>query len=166
MTKKAPARTNEYYLERLRLERPDIHDDLAAGRLANPAEAFKLAGLKKPRTRLQELKNAWVKASPSERDAFKAHIGCLAVPTGPPSSLRSSSTFSIDRRLTPSGVAQVQAIMLRRGLKMAVVLDELGFKRLNPSLGLALRQNNRLQPDMIDALKEWIAADLVSTSPP
>lgn len=52
--------------------------------------------------------------------------------------------------------------MLRRGMSMGAVMDELGFKRLNPSLGLALRQNSRLQPDMIAALEKWIAADLAS----
>ena len=160
MAKKATDRDNEYYLERLRLERPDIHRDLLAGKIASPAAAFKLAGLKKPRTRLQEMKNAWSKAASSERDAFKVFIGCTAPPgaiTVPP-----TAPFSVDRKLSPHAIAQIKAIMLRRGMTMGAVMDELGFIRLNPSLGLALRQNTRMQPDMFEVLRSGLRTILFS----
>ena len=56
--------------------------------------------------------------------------------------------------------------MLRRGMSMGAVMNELGFKRLNPSLGLALSQNSRLQPDMITALEKWIATDMAAVKIP
>ena len=163
MPSNASARSNDYYIGRLRLERPDVLRDLIAGKHASAAAAFKVAGLKKPRTRLQEMKNAWLKASPTERDEFKGFIGCTtpAVPTP-----LSAMPFSSDRKLSLPGVAQIKAIMLRRGMSMGAVMDELGFKRLNPSLGLALRQNSRLQPDMITALEKWIATDLAAMKIP
>ena len=137
--------------------------DLIAGKHASAAAAFKVAGLKKPRTRLQEMKNAWLKASPTERDEFKGFIGCTTLAVTTP---LSAMPFSSDRRLSLGVVAQVRAIMLRRSLAMGAVMDELGFKRLNPSLGLALRQNSRLRPDMIAALEKWIAADLAAVKTP
>ena len=157
------ARSNDYYLERLRLERPDLLRDLIAGKHASAAAAFREAGLKKPRTRLQEMKNAWLKASPTERDEFKGFIGCTtsAAPT-----LLSAVPFSFDYRLSLPAVAQIRAIMLRRGMSMGAVMNELGFKRLNPSLGLALSQNSRLQPDMITALEKWIATDMAAVKIP
>lgn len=158
MAKKAATRTNEYYIERLRLERPDIYRDLAAGKFENPAAAFRAAGLKKPRTRLQEMKNAWLKASAAERDAFKAFIGCAA--PSPTTSAPPLAPFSVDRKLSPHVVKQINAIMLRRGMTMGDVMDELGFKRLNPSLGMALNRNTRLQPDMLAAVEKWIANNL------
>ena len=48
--------------------------------------------------------------------------------------------------------------MFRRDMTMGNVKDELGFKRLNPSLGLALSQNSRLQLEMLDAVEKWVAA--------
>ena len=153
------ARSNDYYLERLRLDRPDILRDLLAGKYSSAAAAFRDAGLKKPRTRLQELKNAWSKASRAECDEFKAFIGCATPPVATPPS---TAPFSSDCRLSVTVVRQIKAIMLRRGMTMGAVMDELGFKRLNPSLGLALRQNSRLQPDMITALEKWIATDLAA----
>ena len=58
MPKNASARSNDYFLERLRLERPDVLRDLNSGKHATAAAAFRAANLKKPRTRLQEMKNA------------------------------------------------------------------------------------------------------------
>ena len=155
MAKKTATRTNEYYIERLRLERPDIYRDLLAGKFENPAAAFRAAGLKKPRTRLQEMKNAWLKASAAERDTFKAFIGCVSLVTPPP-----TAPFSIDRKLSPYALAQIKAIILSRRMSKGAVMDELGFKPLNPSLGMALNRNTRLQPDMLAAVEKWIANNL------
>ena len=169
MPKKLSDRSNDYYLERLRLERPDLLQDLVAGKYGSAAAAFREAGLKKPRTRMQEMKNAWLKASPAERGEFKAFIGCTT-PVAPAHlsgvTFLSAVPFSSDRRLSLLVVTQVRAIMMRRGMSMGAVMDELGFKRLNPSLGLALSQNLRLQPDMIAALEKWIAADLAAVKVP
>jgi hypothetical protein len=58
----------------------------------------------------------------------------------------------------PAPGAETNAIMFRRDMTMGNVKDELGFKRLNPSLGLALSQNSRLQLEMLDAVEKWVAA--------
>lgn len=38
-------------------------------------------------------------------------------------------------------------------------MDEMGFISLDASLGMALRQNTRLRPEMIAALEKWLAAN-------
>jgi hypothetical protein len=159
MPKNASARSNDYFLERLRLERPDVLRDLNSGKHATAAAAFRAANLKKLRTRLQEMKNAWSKASPAECDEFKTFIGCTTPAAGTPPV---TAPFSTDRKLSPHVVTKIVAIMMRRSMSMGTMMDELGFNRLNPSLGLALSQNSRLQPDMITALEKWIAADLAA----
>ncbi|WP_103174925.1 hypothetical protein, partial [Paracoccus sp. SY] len=135
---KRQSRGNQYYLDRLARERPDIHADLQHGKILSFAKALDLAGIKPQRTPLQLLESAWKKASPAEKDAFKAQIGCVA-----PSSVAGAVTLGgapihVDRRLTPAVQAEVRRIMKTRGLKMGNVMDELGLLRLNASLGSAL----------------------------
>lgn len=67
---KKQKRDNAYYEERLKNEFPTIYADLKAGRHRNVAEAAIAAGLKKPRTRLNKLKNAFDKASKAEQADF------------------------------------------------------------------------------------------------
>lgn len=67
---KTQKRDSAYYEERLKNEFPLVYADLRAGKHKTITEAAIAAGLKKPRTRLQELKNAWVKASSSEQGDF------------------------------------------------------------------------------------------------
>ena len=50
---------------------------------------------------------------------------------------------------TPFGI-----ILLNGTLGQAMV--EMGFSRLNPSLGLALTRGTCLQPEVLDALGDWI----------
>lgn len=47
--------------------------------------------------------------------------------------------------------------MAKRGLKLGDVMTEMGFKKLNPSLGLALNQNKRIRDvRMAPAIEKWI----------
>ena len=101
------------------------------------------------------MKNAWLKASAAERDTFKAFIGCVSLVTPPP-----TAPFSVDRKLSRYALAQIKAIILSRRMTLGTVMDELGFKPLNPSLGMALNRNTRLQPDMLAAVEKWIANNL------
>lgn len=63
---KPQKRDKDYYLERLEREHPTIHADYLAGKFPSALKAFEAAGLKKHRSRLQELKNAWQKATIAE----------------------------------------------------------------------------------------------------
>ena len=79
-------RDNTYYLERLRREHPQIHADYLAGKFKNITEARKAAGQIKVKTALEKLEEAWIEASPVERDTFKMRIGCMAA-TGAPAAI-------------------------------------------------------------------------------
>ena len=47
--------------------------------------------------------------------------------------------------------------MARRGLAAGAVKGELRFKKLNPSLGLAMNQGSRIKnPAVLDALVGWL----------
>lgn len=155
-TGKRQSRGNQYYLDRLARERPDIHADLQSGKIPSAAKALDLAGIKPQRTPLQLLEAAWKKASAAEKAAFKGHIGCsapspMAGPISP-----SSAPIHVDRHLTPATLAEVQRIMSVRGLKMGDVMAELGLLRLDASLGNAIRQGWRVSQKMIDALEPWL----------
>lgn len=153
-------RDNAYYKERLEREHPAIYRDMLAGKYSSDREAFIAAGLKKSRTPLHELKNAWGKASAVERSNFlrwlKAQHASKTTPTLASSSPSPSGLIAVDRRLGAWAKRRIEEIMLRRRMTYSDVMDELGFKRLNASLGRALARGDRLQPDMIDAIEKWL----------
>lgn len=173
MTKKLQKRDNHYYLERLRVDHPAIHTDYLAGKFKTPAEAFVVAGLRKPKTALDQLRSAWSRATAAERDAFKTTIGCMTpatipappspntaapaavVPTTRPTS--ASGVIHVDGCLVPAVVDQINTVMARRGIMAGTVMKELGFKALNPTLGFALHRRTRINdPDVLIALEDWL----------
>lgn len=154
---KPQKRDNTYYLDRLKRDHPKIHADYLAGKFSSPLQAFEVAGLKKRRSRLQELKSAWQKATVAERDDFLAWAG-----VGPSSTSKAVAgrPIEIGGRLEPWAKARIEHIMTTRGIKMGKVLDELGFGRLNPSLGAALSQASRIKDaTMLTALEKWLSAN-------
>lgn len=66
---------------------------------------------------------------------------------------------AVDRRLEAWAKLRIREIMDRRRMTHGGVMDELGFKRLNTSLGRALERGDRLQPNLIDAIEEWLEAN-------
>ncbi len=54
---------------------------------------------------------------------------------------------------------RIEEIIAKRHLKVGDVMAEMGFKKLNASLGRALHREDRLQPDVIMALEKWLAAN-------
>ena len=157
---KKQKRDNAYYEERLKNEFPLVYADLKAGKHKTITEAAVAAGLKKSRTRLHELKNAFGKASMAEQTAFLSWLASegysiAATPVSPVG----SSKIALDRRLLPVAKARIEEIMANRGLEKGDVLAEMGFKKLNPSLGRALHRGDRLQSDVITALEKWLAAN-------
>lgn len=76
-------RDNDYYLELMKRERPQVYADYLDGKFKNITEARRAAGQIKVRTPLEQLELAWTEASVSEREAFKMSIGCTASPGAP-----------------------------------------------------------------------------------
>ncbi len=154
---KKQKRDSAYYEERLRGEFPAIYADLQAGKHRTITEAAIAAGLKKSRTRLHELKNAWQKASTQERDEFeKWLLAQFGLKSPHPSSAGVKLPVAIDRHLQAWAKSRIKAIMARRYLHMGDVMAELGEKRLNPSLGQALHNGSRLRPTLVAALEGWL----------
>lgn len=158
MTKKQ-ARDNAYYEERLRRDHPSIYDDLKAGRHRTVTDAAVAAGLKKVRTRLLELKNAWAKANAAEQTDFLKWL--MASGAMSPTSTTSTGItgIAIDGRLTPVAGRRIELIMSKRHLAMGDLMVELGYPMLNGSVGMALARGTRLQSDVILALQKWLAAN-------
>ena len=64
-----------------------------------------------------------------------------------------------NRRLTPATAQAIRDIMARPKMKPGAVMREMGFDPMNPSLGLALHRDTQLQPDVLEALDQWLAAN-------
>lgn len=176
MTKKPQKRDNHYYLERLRVDHPGVHADYVAGKFKNAAEAFVVAGLRKPKTALDHLRSAWSKATAAERDAFKAMIGCktpAAIPASPSSNTTAptatsaamlstkptsvSGAIHVGGRLVPAAVDQFKIVMAQRRITTGVIMEEIGFDSLNPSLGFALERGWRIRDqNLLIALEGWL----------
>lgn len=157
MSKKT-LRNAEYYEERLKRDHPTIHADLKAGKYRTVTDAALAAGLKTKRTRLHEMKNAWEKATNAEKREFltwlraSGSLGHLALVVSKP-----LAPIAVNRCLLPLAAARIDEIMSKRHLKIGEVMAEMGFPRLNASLGMALARGTKLQPYVITALEKWLA---------
>lgn len=154
---KKQMRGSAYYEERLKRAFPATYADLKAGKYRTVADAAIAAGLKKPRTRLHELKNAWTKADPVERADFMRWLGATGVGVPAPPSGTTSSPITVDRRLTTTGKRRIESIMSKQRLRSGDVMAELGYSRLNASVGMALARGTQIRPDVIAALEKWLA---------
>lgn len=167
---KKQMRNNAYYEDRLERDHPDIFADLKAGKFASAADAFVAAGLKKPRTRLQEMKNAWTKASAKEQADFQRWLASRhPVPARRP--VPSSSTPATaelvpltakapigdpDRKLSAETKQRVSEIMLARNLEMGGLMTELGLNKRDASIGNAIKQDFQIKPHVMKALEKWL----------
>lgn len=158
---KSQKRDGDYYLGRLERQHPTTFADFKAGKYPSINEALYAAGLKRRRTRVQEMQNAWRKASAAERREFVQWLKTAGAPGRASPSMPATSppapAVNSERRLLPAAKARILVIMSTRGLKGGDVMVELGFNNLNPSLGHALAQGTRLQPPMVAALEGWLA---------
>lgn len=137
---KKQKRDSAYYEERLKNEFPLVYADLKAGKHGSITEAAITAGLKKSRTRIHELKNAWLKANAQERYEFgKWLLTQSGVKTTHPILAGASPSIAIAHRLEPWAKSRIEAIMVARKMTMGDVMAEMGLKRLNASVGNALR---------------------------
>lgn len=161
MPAKKQDRSNGYYERRLKDEHRSIYDDFVAGKHESLASALRAAGLKKGRTALHELKNAWSKASAKERKDFVDWLKLKGPPSAipaPPSRSARKAAFTADRRLLPWATKRLTRLMTQRAMKMGDLLGEMGINKLNASIGLALRQGYRIKDaNVADKLEQWLA---------
>ncbi|WP_406721383.1 hypothetical protein RPE78_04885 [Thioclava litoralis] len=167
-------RDNDYYLGRMQRDHPQVYADLQSGIYKTITDARRAAGLMKTKPALERLQEAWDAASTSERDQFRALIGCTpnatpaptrttaappTHPTPPTSHLAGGTILTGRRSLTKSDMTLISAIMDRRNLKMGNVMDELGYPRLDASLGNAIARGEAgtIKDKMYEALQMWIA---------
>ncbi|MQW89835.1 hypothetical protein [Sinorhizobium saheli] len=160
---KKTKRDEAYHLQRLKAEFPDLHAAFAAGRIPSLRQALVLAGLKPERTRLEKLKNSWLKASDAERDGFLAWLaatGALPPADAAPSTVCPADLLAAPiasgRYLLPATVAAIRSIMARRRLKADEVMAELGFPPDGRPLARALTRNASLRLSVIAALEPWL----------
>lgn len=157
---KKQKRDSAYYEERLRSEFPAIYADLQAGKHRTITEAAIAAGLKKTRTRFHELKNAFEKAKKSEQTAFLGWLAAQGFSIAPSSSTGTGGAgVTMDGRLLPATKKRIEEILAKRRLKVGDVMAEMGFPKLNASLGRAVQRGDRLQPHVVAALQKWLAAN-------
>jgi hypothetical protein len=159
---KQQMRDSAYYEERLKRDQPAIYADLKAGKYATVTEAAIAAGLKKTRTRLHELKNAWPKASAVEQADFLhwlAGLGVTMTTSAPPTAGAAVALITVDNKLTPPTSKRIEDIMLKRGMRPGDVMDEMGFPKRDTSVSMALARGTKIRPDVITALEGWLTAN-------
>ncbi len=142
-------RDNAYYRDRLQREHPGTFADVQSGKVSLK-DALLASGLKKQRTRIHELKNAWNKASSAERSEFVRFMKPAPKAAAP------VLPISIDRRLQGWAMKRIERICLARSMSNSDVMDELGIGRSDTSLWMAIRRNTRLAPSMIAAIEKWL----------
>lgn len=158
---KQQKRNKAYYEERLLKDYPAYYADYINGKYRTITEAAIACGLKTSRTRLLELKNAWQKASANERREFENWLHAQYGITTPHPVTTSSTNppIAIDRRLSPWAKSRIRAIIAKRHMRKGDVMHEMGFKKLDASLGRALGSDNRLKPAVLVALEAWLNAN-------
>lgn len=160
---KKSKRDNAYYEAQLKHRFPAIHSDYRSGKYSSLREALLLAGIKQPRSRLHELKNAWQKATAAEQSEFlrwlRAQTAMKMTASLPATSSTPNGPVAVNRRLEMWAASRIRIIMTKRSLTVGDVMYEMGYERLNASLGLALARGNRLQPDVVSALERWLKAN-------
>ena len=174
-------RDNAYFERRLQNEHPQVYADWKAGKFKTLTEARHSVGLGRRRTRLQELINAWEKATAQDRDDFLNHLrkqgvqqpgnpASAAAPTGSPAGVAATGSglgypVAVGGYLTPQAKDRVLEIVQRRGLigrydspRYGVIMQEMipPFKPQNMALAQAIRHDKRLKPDMVHALERWL----------
>jgi len=156
-------RDSAYYEARLQRDHAAIYSDFKAGKYLTITDAAVAAGLKKRRTNLQEMANAWSKATASERADFLQLLAGKGVVF--PSVLSQPvvgtviATIAVNQKLTVSTSDRIKEIMSKRRLKPGDVMAEMGYPRLDASVATALARETKLRPDVISALENWLDAN-------
>lgn len=152
---KVQKRDNTYWEGILKRDHPVVYADYLAGRLASIADARRAAGLLKPRTPLHELRNAWKKASPTERLEFLRKEG-LAYLSAPPTAA-GGAVFTPDHKMTKATRDRIKEIMTKRTLSAKDLNIELGLGPFDQSVNTALQRDTRVKQSSTRASIElWL----------
>lgn len=109
-------------------------------------------GSRPRRSRLEKLRKAWGKATSEERAAFLEHISAIG-DVRPPEEM---PLIANGRYLLPSTIARIETLMVRRGIRPAEVMAEMGFADGGPVLLRALAKRTSLRLAIIAALQKWL----------
>ena len=150
------SKNNEYYLRQLEVHHPQIYADYKAGRYPTVKDARRAAGTLSERTRLHELKNAWTKASSTEKKDFVAWIK-----TTNPSPTAASLTQIIDPEGDhhPKVAKRIIEIQTRRGIRMGQVMSEMKFSPYDQSLSSAIKCGTSVRQGLAKPLAAWLKAN-------
>lgn len=178
-------RSNGYWMKRLEEEHPAIFADRKSGKYASDRQALLAAGLRHPQKQINALKNAWEKASATDRSDFLLWLGAAVSSSGSvtPSSATSmtsgtsavatatrqmsktspaSAILGPERHLLPGAKSRIRSIMKARNMRQSDVLREMGYTNAHDaSLGMALSDCNptTVRRDLAAALEKWLDAN-------
>src|SRR5437879_382342 len=157
-TKKAPKkkkkpkkknRGSEYRVGRLLKDRPDIHDELVAGKYPSVTKAYEAAGLKKRPFGLDALKRVWGKSNAPDQDAFLA----WAKPPATKVSSSALATICDANNCLIKGAREFLACwMIYNNMNAGRIMQLLGFSPMNIKLSGAIRFGGALDQNIIDLL--------------
>lgn len=120
--------------------------------------ARRFAGLGGHRTRLQELKNAWLKATPAERADFSswtsASTPALVVSTP------ATSAWDADGRMLSWAQVRIVDVLERRKLLPGKFALELGLKASDQSVTTSVGGVTRVKPPSVRlAVDRWLVSN-------
>jgi hypothetical protein len=151
----AKARSNAYWLARLKRDHPAIYARHKAGKIASVRQACAEAGLIHLPSRVDALMREWRAASDKERKEFvkRAKAAGLGGTTKP---VFAEPLTGADGKLTSKAVGEIKTARLARGLKVGGVSKAMGYKPLDPRLGFALARHWEPTADFVHALERWL----------
>jgi hypothetical protein len=152
---KTKKRDSAYYLKRLQKEHPHIHAELVAGKLPSVRAAAIKAGLIHLPRPLTLLMREWKKASIKERREFMDWIaGTTATSPSPP------GLVDRDGQLSAAAIRKIEAAMAVGRMRHGDVMEELGYSRLDPRLGMAMAARKPWKPDkkFLNRLESFLRA--------
>ena len=152
---KPKIRNNSYWMARFKRDHRTLYDGVKAGEIT-VRQARQVAGLLRLPSKLDALKRAWKMASESDRKAFDGwrKIGAK-LPVA-----RRTVPLELDSegKFTDMTCRRIRAILAANGNKMGLLMEELGYTRLNGSLGNAIsrRQRSTPSPDLLRRVGKWL----------
>ena len=150
----AQKRDAAYYRSRLKKEFPSIYGDLLAGRIKSVRQAAAAAGLIHLPNRLTALQRDWRRASPQQRGEFLKWVKAsgIGLRTRPYSTIADASGI-----LTPRTIAFIRGWISSQRISAGQIMKEIGYSNFDYRLAQALNGSVRLPPDVLAALKPWLA---------
>ena len=144
-------RNNDYWLERLRKEYPDVLSRFNKGEIESVHAARIEAGLLRQPQPIDILQREWKKTSPLKRTEFLDWVESR----GSKSSGHENLT-NLNGYLSAKTIHRINRYMKVNKARPGHIMTEMDYKSLNPNLGLALA--GRLQPskEFLDRLGEWM----------